>query len=42
MTGSDIKAGGYPDSGSGFYSRNLSYEQWYELNNGQRAHMNYV
>lgn len=42
ITGEDIKAGGYPDSGSGFYARNLNYEQWYELNNGQRAHMNYV
>jgi hypothetical protein len=38
----EIKAGGYPDSGSGFYSKNLSYEDWYRLNNGQRAHMNFV
>lgn len=42
VTGQEIKKGGYPDTGSGFYTRNLDYEQWYTLNNGQRAHMNYV
>ena len=42
LTGNDIQKGGYPDTGSGYYSRKLSYEQWYALNNGQRAHMNYI
>lgn len=42
VTGHEIKEGGYPDTGNGFYAKNLSYEQWYEFNNGQRAHMNYV
>lgn len=28
--------------GNGYYSRNLTYAQWYELNNGQRAHYNYL
>ena len=42
VTGEEIKKGGYPDSGSGFYSRNLNYEQWYKMNNGQRAHLNYI
>lgn len=40
--GQEIKEGGYPDTGNGFYSKNLTYEQWYNFNNGQRAHMNYV
>lgn len=42
VTGEDIKKGGYPDNGSGYYSKNLSYSDWYLMNNGQRAHMNYV
>lgn len=29
VTGQEIKKGGYPDTGSGFYTRNLNYEQWY-------------
>ncbi len=41
-TGKEIKEGGYPDTGSGFYSRNLGYKQWYEFNNAQRAHANFV
>ncbi len=28
--------------GNGFYSRNLNYEQWYNFNNAQRAHLNFV
>lgn len=42
LTGREIAAGGYPDSGNGWYSKNLNYEQWYEFNNGQRAHANFV
>lgn len=42
VTGKEIKKGGYPDTGSGFYTRNLDYEKWYLLNNGQRAHINFV
>lgn len=34
--------GGYPDTGNGYYSKNLSYEEWYQFNNAQRAHYNYV
>jgi glutathione S-transferase len=28
--------------GSGFYSQALSYEQWYNFNSAQRAHLNFV
>lgn len=42
VTGNEIKEGGYPDTGSGLYSKNLSYEQWYQFNSAQRSHMNYV
>lgn len=42
VTGKEIPKGGYPDTGNGYYSRNLTYAQWYEFNNAQRAHMNYV
>ena len=41
-TGKEIKAGGYPDTGNGWYSRELPYEQWLEFNNRQRAHANFV
>ena len=33
---------GYPDNGSGRYSKELSYKGWYDLNNGQRVHYNFV
>jgi len=33
---------GYPDNGSGIFSAKLSVEQWLDLNNASRAHMNYV
>lgn len=42
MTGKEIQKGGYPDTGNGYYSKNLSYAQWYEFNNAQRAHVNYL
>lgn len=38
----EIKAGGYPDTGSGFYAKGLPYEDWYKLNNAQRAHLNCI
>ncbi len=28
--------------GSGLYSRNLTYEQWYNFNSAQRAHQNFL
>ena len=31
---------GYPDSGSGLYSKQLPYKQWYNLNVSQRIHNN--
>ena len=31
---------GYPDTGNGIYSKQLSYKQWYEFNLNQRCHMN--
>mmetsp|Transcript_12863 Transcript_12863/g.9316 ORF Transcript_12863/g.9316 Transcript_12863/m.9316 type:complete len:110 (+) Transcript_12863:181-510(+) len=33
---------GFPDNGSGRYSKELSYAAWYEVNNGQRAQLNNV
>ena len=41
-TGEDIPKGGYPDSGSGLYSQKLTYKQWFDFNNAQRAHYNFV
>lgn len=40
--GKEIPSGGYPDTGNGYYSKNLSYEEWFQFNNAQRAHYNYV
>jgi hypothetical protein len=37
-----IARGGYPDTGNGRYSQALSYKDWLQFNNAQRAHMNYV
>ena len=34
--------GGYPDDGNGYYSRKLSYKDWYVFNNWQRAHLNFL
>lgn len=33
---------GYPDMGNGRYSEKLSYQEWYEFQNAQRAHYNYL
>ena len=34
--------GGFPDSGDGRYSRELTYKTWVEFNNAMRVHMNFV
>jgi len=41
-TGHTVPLSGYPDTGSGRYSQALSYKDWYELNNAQRVHLNFV
>ena len=33
---------GYPDNGSGWFSKHLPYKQWYELNNAQRCQLNFL
>ena len=33
---------GYPDSGNGYYGKRLSYGNWYDMNNGQRAQINFL
>ena len=38
----EVPKGGYPDNGSGIYSRKLSYKDWFEFNLAQRAHLNFV
>ena len=40
--GSKAPIGGYPDDGNGYYSRKLSYKDWYVFNNWQRAHLNFL
>ena len=40
--GQEIKPGGAPDMGSGYYASKLSYKDWYLFNNAQRAHLNFV
>jgi glutathione S-transferase len=40
--GHEINELGYPDMGNGRYAALLSYEQWVEFNNCQRAHYNMV
>ena len=37
-----ISKSGLPDMGCGRYSAKLSYKQWYEFNNAQRAHYNFL
>ena len=39
-TGQEIVKGGYPDTGNGLYAFKLSYKDWYDFNNRQRAHYN--
>lgn len=33
---------GYPDSGAGYYSRQLPYKDWYQFNCAQRVHGNSI
>ena len=33
---------GYPDSGNGYFGKRLPYADWYRMNNGQRAQINYL
>ena len=33
---------GFPDNGNGFYSKKLSYKAWFEFNNIQRCHGNFL
>jgi len=40
--GAAAPKGGYPDMGYGRYSQRLSYEDWYNFNNAQRVHYNYL
>lgn len=40
--GENIKPMGYPDMGNGVYSSKLEYKDWYNFNNSQRAHYNFV
>eukprot|EP00744_Colponema_vietnamica_P002913 GILI01004524.1.p2 GENE.GILI01004524.1~~GILI01004524.1.p2 ORF type:complete len:177 (-),score=58.13 GILI01004524.1:44-574(-) len=40
--GTEPAVGGYPDVGNGRYSEKLTYEQWVNFNNAQRAHYNYL
>ena len=40
--GHDIPKLGYPDLGNGRYSQKLPYKAWFEFNNAQRAHHQFV
>lgn len=40
--GTKVPAQGYPDTGNGRYSEKLSYKDWFEFNNAQRVHQNFV
>ena len=40
--GEDITKGGLPDMGSGRYSEKLSYKEWLQFNNSQRAHYHFI
>ena len=40
--GTKASKGGYPDTGNGYYSQRLSYKDWYEFNNWQRAQNNFL
>jgi glutathione S-transferase len=33
---------GYPDMGNGHYAQKISYRDWWDFNNAQRAHYNFV
>ena len=40
--GTKAPKGGHPDDGNGYYSQKLSYKDWYEFQNVQRAHYNFL
>lgn len=40
--GTQPPEGGYPDMGNGRYAEKLSYKDWFDFNNGQRAHYNFI
>ena len=40
--GTEPSALGYPDNGNGYYAQKLSYKDWYEFNNWQRAQNNFL
>ena len=40
--GTTVPQQGYPDHGSGRYSQKLPYKAWFELNNAQRCHQNFL
>ena len=41
-TGTKIRAGGYPDCGSGRYTIKAGYLNWMNFNKSVRIHLNYV
>jgi uncharacterized membrane protein YecN with MAPEG domain len=36
------KSIGFPDMGSGYYSKKLAYKDWFRFNNAQRVHYNFL
>eukprot|EP00347_Sterkiella_histriomuscorum_P012300 403369117 len=40
--GTQVSKEAYPDMGNGRYSQKLPYKSWYEFNNAQRVHYNYL
>ncbi len=42
LTGEDFPKGGYPDNGTGLYASKLDYATWWNFNNRQRAHYNFL
>lgn len=42
ISDSPIAKGGYPDMGSGRYSDALAYREWFNFNNAQRSHYNFI
>mmetsp|Transcript_30471 Transcript_30471/g.22200 ORF Transcript_30471/g.22200 Transcript_30471/m.22200 type:complete len:118 (+) Transcript_30471:231-584(+) len=37
-----VDPAGFPDTGNGYYSKNLPYDKWLGMANGQRAQMNFL
>ena len=40
--GGEVSSAGYPDMGCGKYAEKLPYKDWYQFNNAQRCHYNFV